>query len=789
MTKTTRSAALAQVVFPVFLLLVLSLLFWKFRIFDSGTNPTIELGNVDLYIEVTPMNTYAFEALRHGHLPLWNPYQFCGEPFLAMAYVGLFYPLRLINLFFDVLTSFEISVVTHMFFGALSMFFLARHFGIKSLGAFCAAVTFVWSGWLIHNNTLPGVFEGMTWMPMTVLLLDLVLLGRRSSWLWLTLALTSELLLGVPEILVHTLYVTGVFAACRLVQMTWNGAGGIAVRRLMVIGLSGSAALLLAAPQLLPAMELTEQSSRAAGTLSFVQAAAAAIPPVLFLRAAVTTRGAVNVGLLPLFGIVLVLGAREQRMVWVGALIAAIGAALLVFGGPVYRLYYGVPVIGSMFRRPMKFLDIYVFAQAVIAGVAFNWLQSRTCSPRRAVWVQANWLAAVVLGTAATTWVVWEHEPCAYWVAALALLVAFGVSSSSRSRIAILTALCMLQGANLFFTVSDTHVRPIKRPEIFFTYRSLLDELKGSLGNARVYLSSKLWFLPGLTPKQGLITETAVVSDYEPLAVGRYGAFFESISARADVMTPFFGSYSLTANSRWRLMDLTGTKYFVMQRGEPGDTFMAQNPAGFRVVYDRWGVRVFEQRKVLPRAYLVSRARVLPTEAVLPALDNPEFDPRKEVVLEDDAAGSPPLPAGADSGGAVRITSYAPEGVEIAVNASGPGYLVLTDLHYPGWKAFIGEHEVPVYRANYLFRAVPIERGRSVVRFEYQPKSFRIGLWLSGATAAVLMVIIICTYRHRRTSHGGLAEKGHGTSEARWSHNSLAASSGGIYCRDHVCTF
>jgi hypothetical protein len=747
--KPLLPAALLEVVVPGAVLLLLSVLFWKFRIFDSGVNPAIEVGPLDLYLEITPMNAYGFEALTRGHLPLWNPYQLCGEPFLAMAYVGLFYPFHLINLWFDVLTSFEISFVFHMFFGALGMWGLARHFRSTSLGGLCAAVTFVWSGWLILNNTVPGVFEAITWMPLTVLLLDLVLEGRRWAWLGLILALTCQLLIGVPEILLHTLYVGGVFVLCRMVEMSSRGAWRSAVRGAAVICVSGVTAVLLAAPQLLPAVELAQQSTRAAGALSFAQAAVAAIPPLLFLRSAIAMNGVVTVGLLPLLGLVLVLGARAQRWVWVAAAIAALGAALLVFGGPVYRLYYTVPVLGSMFRRPMKFLDIYAFAQAVIVGLAVTRLQSWARAPRRELWVQPSWLAALLLGGGALAWLAWSGQPLVYWAAALALLILFGVVPSPALRIGVLVGLCVLQGASLFFTVGDNHVRPVKRPEIFFSNRPLLDQLKRNLGDARVYLSTNFWFSPGLTSKQGLITEMAVVSDYEPLAVKRYGKFFETITPRADTTTPFFGTYDLTASSRWRLMDLTGTKYFVMLRGEAGETFMAQNAAEFRMAYENGRVLVFEKQHVLPRAYFVSRARTLSSaDAVLAALDSPSFDPRLEVLLEGPEAEPLPAPA-AEASAAVHITRYEPERVQIEADVSAPGYLVVTDLHYPGWKAFVDDREVPISRANYLFRAVRLAPGRSVVRLEYQPQSFRIGIVLSAAAA--VLVVAGAAWNARRT--------------------------------------
>jgi hypothetical protein len=754
--KPLLSAALLEVVVPGAVLLLLSFLFWKFRIFDSGVNPTIEVGPVDLYIEIPPMNEYGFTALRAGHLPLWNPYQFCGEPFLAMAYVGLLYPFHLMNLWFDVLTSLEISFVFHMFFGALGMWCLARHFRSTSLGGLCAAMTFAWSGWLILNNVLPGVFEAITWMPLTVLLLDLVLEGRRWAWIGLILALTCQLLIGVPEILLHTLYAGGVFVLCRMVEMSWRGAWRSAVRGAAVICASGAIAVLLAAPQLLPAAELTQQSARAAGSLTLAQALyPGVIPAPQFLRAAVGNAGAVTVGVLPLLGLGLVIGWRRYRLVWIAGTVAAVGAALLVFGEPVYRYYFAIPVIGSMFRRPMKFLDIYSFAQSLLVGLAVTRLQTWSDIRRRELWLHPGWLAALAVGVAGLVWLASLREVNWYWVAALVLLLLFGLVGRRAVRLGLLTALCVVQAASLFFTTGDTHVRPVKRPEIFHRRQELLDTLKRNLGDARVYLSSKFWFWPDLTAKQGLLNKMAVSIDYEPLAVERYARFFTAITPGGNPTSfggaaPFAGAYYLMPGSHWWLMDLTGTKYFVMLRGEPGDVFMSQNQAEFRPIYDRAFARVFERQHVLPRAYFVSRARTLSSpDAVLAALDTPSFDPRLEVLLEDPESDPLPAPA-AEASAAVHISSYEPERVEIEADVSAPGYLVLTDLHYPGWKAFVDDREEPISRADYLFRAVRLAPGHSVVRFEYQPRSFRIGIALSAAAA--VLIAVAAAWNARRTN-------------------------------------
>jgi len=193
-------------------------------------------------------------------------------------------------------------------------------------------------------------------------------------------------------------------------------------------------------------------------------------------------------------------------------------------------------------------------------------------------------------------------------------------------------------------------------------------------------------------------------------------------------------------------MDLTGSKFFVMNLGEPGEVFMKQNTADFRFVYGKGQVRVFEKRQVLPRAYFVTRARTLAGPAeILATLDSPGFDPRGEVLLEGTVES---LPTGAGEPAArseVRITSYEPERVVIAARAETSGFLVLGDLFYPGWKAFVDDREIPIYQANYLFRAVRLDPGSVEVRFEYHPASFRRGVMLSAVTAFVIIVVWVWT--------------------------------------------
>jgi uncharacterized membrane protein YfhO len=72
-----------------------------------------------------------------------------------------------------------------------------------------------------------------------------------------------------------------------------------------------------------------------------------------------------------------------------------------------------------------------------------------------------------------------------------------------------------------------------------------------------------------------------------------------------------------------------------------------------------------------------------------------------------------------------------------------PGFLLLLDNSFPGWRAYRGDQPLPIYRADYTFRAVALPAGRSTVRFVYRPASFRVGVVVSLATLAGLAVVWI----------------------------------------------
>jgi hypothetical protein len=156
-------------------------------------------------------------------------------------------------------------------------------------------------------------------------------------------------------------------------------------------------------------------------------------------------------------------------------------------------------------------------------------------------------------------------------------------------------------------------------------------------------------------------------------------------------------------------------------------------------------VKIYENLDVQPRAFLVHQAVVAADEEKASALmRNESFDPATQVVLAQPSAGLSSRPSGQES---VHITHYAPERVEIAVKASAPGYLVLTDAWYPGWEAAVDGEPTEVQQADLLFRAVAVEAGDHRVVFSFRPQSLRAGMAFSLVGLVLLVVATFALYK------------------------------------------
>ena len=182
------------------------------------------------------------------------------------------------------------------------------------------------------------------------------------------------------------------------------------------------------------------------------------------------------------------------------------------------------------------------------------------------------------------------------------------------------------------------------------------------------------------------------------------------------------------------LADLLNVRYVASASG-------LAEPPGLRAVYTG-EISIYDNPAAMPRAFAIDRAEVLPASQVLATLTAPGFDSGKTVLLEFESSPPQTTTPGSQAGAAgdVKITNYGGNSVDLDVNMSRPGWLVLADQNYPGWSASVDGSSRPIYTADYLLRAVQLDAGAHHVTFRFLPTNYWLNL---GITLAALMLALV----------------------------------------------
>jgi len=248
--------------------------------------------------------------------------------------------------------------------------------------------------------------------------------------------------------------------------------------------------------------------------------------------------------------------------------------------------------------------------------------------------------------------------------------------------------------------------------------------------------------MPNLTIGEGLFS----ANNFDPLLVGHYERLTQEIDKGLPRQVDRDLGQTVDENRlsvALRLLSLMNVKY-ILDYGEIPDLNLIFTDS----------VRIYRNDDVLPRAYVVSQARVISDdEELLAELLSQTFDPRRTVLLRpapsQEPFSYPPIPCLLSL---IPLSpEYSPNTVKIEVALDRDGYLVLSDTYYPGWRAYVDGEEKEILRANYAFRAVPLESGQHTVLFKYNPLSFKVGLVISLATWGVIILgLLVPGLQHHR---------------------------------------
>lgn len=755
--------------------LVLLWLIFFWRLFTPMMADQASLTRGDFSDQFVTFGGYQYARMSKGEVPLWNPYNNGGLPFIADTQAAAFYPPRLVTIGLSSLSggwtyhALELEMTAHVLFYTLALYALVRRMTQRSsgqvVGAFTAAVIGGYGGYLSGYPPLQlALLEAGVWLPLAVLGIYEATQGSKLRYGWLILtgaALGLSWLAGHPQTSFFLTYLLLAYLAYRLYVRRWSWLNF--VTGAMVFGIIAFGAV---AVTLLPGLEYLLRTSRS--DLGF-DAKGGGFPYQDFIQ-------------------LLFPGIISQ---WSPLYVGLTGLALAVIG---------------IFAR-LRHTPETILPASNLPSDAVILTPDESSAP--APFAEVNfWLGVALFGLAlsvgangALFHAIYNlvpglrffrgQERAAFMVAnSLAILAGFGMAALASGRMT-LSSLRVRQGAVALFGAS-TAITVTIFAEWLGRDRSGYDNLIGVLAFCVLISGSLLILLPEAAKNSRWTWLIALLVVFELFSVNIDNTNYDPIPPQAqieanplldiplaDTDRPFrvdglrvlggnFGSlFGLADIQGISPLFLTGPQT-ITEAGLPDER--AWELFAVRYVYSDWealnvpGVVLAEGQDALgevklhqltaprPYAHLVyDYVKVENDEAARLLLADADFDPRSIAILNDDPAL--PLPDTSPTGGGTTITSYTPEALTIIVNTPENAILSLAQVDYPGWYATINGAETPILRAYGGLSAIIVPAGDHTVELIYNPLTYRIGFILSAITwVGLLGFCIFLIIKSRRNS-------------------------------------
>ena len=693
----------------------------------------------------------ARRQLRNFHLPIWSPMIGAGQPLLASQQNAALFPLNWIGDVLPFWQSLEWVAALKVLLAALGMLLLLRGLGLRLAAGLFGGVAYGFSMalvlWLEHPHSNAYIL-----IPWVLFATDAVIrVGNPRRAALLALAVGLTFLGGQPESAFLAMVAALIFAVARLVEL---GDRKVALRRLGWLAAAAVVGVCLSAVTLLPFREMVGQAtsaSRSEGPGPHWSALSFFLPEVWGRPDKFQISGeplnfqerTAYFGALPLLLAVGGLVARRRAPQIAFAVIFVVGLALAV----------DIPLLSDLLAR-LPGLDTINRLRGLIlcelggAGLAAYGLQELLIGDRRRL-VLAGAAVAVL---PPLLWVLWHTNTISNLGDALKQLPVQADTSSGTLALRFATVLrwtfLALLGVGLIAVA-------VWRPRAAAVVAGIAIAVTAldlvSLDRGYHPAVPLAWANP---PEPAAVTYARSHLDHARIAGGN--ELGPDLSARYAL--PDARIHALPAlqrrNDVW--FNLGGTGYLQRLWVGLGPGRLANLVSARYVIFSpldkektgQWGATpyppLYENKFALPRAWLAydwtpAGGR---TQALTALTAHSGADDFNKPVIEGAApAQSPKEPAIAD------FTADGDTTVAVRVNASQPGYVILNDTYYPGWRAKVDGKSADIKPANVWFRAVAVPAGTHTIKFIYRPTSVYVGLGLSILAAFLILFGLVFPWR------------------------------------------
>lgn len=211
-----------------------------------------------------------------------------------------------------------------------------------------------------------------------------------------------------------------------------------------------------------------------------------------------------------------------------------------------------------------------------------------------------------------------------------------------------------------------------------------------------------------LLPNTNILDEIAFVNNYDPFMPGRAKGWADHL-------------VELGADAQEKMLRLMDVGVILVPQADSQDGISLKKLDGKRL------------------RFIVCSLAADNDQKALSLLSQPGFDIEKTVVLTkpDSKPGKKCLDGSAVNGTLDNVVIQDlsdpanPNRSDYLIDTPQAGWLVISDVWYPGWLAWVDGAPAQLLQADYLFRVIEIPEGKHRVAVVYRPKSFEFGAGMS----------------------------------------------------------
>ncbi len=711
----------------IFILIALWLLFfWRLFTPIPGDQAAIKQG--DFSGQFVAFAGYQYSRFSQGEVPLWNPYNNGGLPFIADTQAAVFYPPRLLTIAASNLAggwsyhALELEMTFHVLLYSLLMYILLRRMTLgqsgSTPGSLVGAIIASYGGFMSGYPQLQlAILEAGIWLPLAVLGILEATRQTRINWPGLVLtgfALGLSWMAGHPQTSWFLTYLLVAYLAYRtyIRRYRWS----VFIIGTLIIGLFTVG---IAAVQLFPGFEYLAHTARLDLTydakangfpfkdvLQFLFPGQLSVFSPLYFSV---------VGLALVLVMIWYWHKVGNSLFWGGASIIALS---LSFGdnSAVFPTLYNLLPGLRFFRGQERAAYLVANSLAILAGLSAVHIMTNNAHPADSRKIRRTLLLLILACTAGifmahTDWLSERPDQrlsiaiFSTVMAITSLVIIWRLIQSAPARL-VSWALVGLLVFELFTVnmTADSNFDPVPPTEqLAIAPPSLIAQAL-----ADTDIPFRVDGFRGLLDNFGSLYSLADMRGISPLFLAGPFALIEP-----DKINPL----------AWELF---AVRYVYSDWQElPWDSQIIGSGN------DRYGiVNLHQLTDPRPFAHIVYDAVVLDSDAfAFELLRDPNFNPRTTVILEQAPAFE--LDVAPEAPGSATVTAFAPETMVINVETPANAILSLAHPDYPGWYATLDGNPVVILRAYGALTAIPVPAGTHEIVLQYDPLIYRIGALLS----------------------------------------------------------